>query len=86
MQAMENFVGESGLTGTAYDSAKTYCQGMFFPSLRQRFYFEEELVKLAATCPAVMSVRWQKRVWIKMSWRVRLLLMIRTIDSQNQAP
>ena len=39
MQAMENFAGESGLTGTAYDSAKTYCQGMFLPLFKAAILF-----------------------------------------------
>ena len=44
MQAMESFAGESGLTGTAYDSAKTYCKdGSDLPSRYVSEVAEESL-------------------------------------------
>ena len=85
MQAMENFAGESGLTGTAYDSAKTYCQGMFLPLFKAAILFEEELVKAGSDLPSRYVSEVAEESLDQDVLESQIASYDQTIDSQNQA-
>ena len=85
MQAMESFAGESGLTGTAYDSAKTYCQGMFLPLFKAAILFEEELVKAGSDLPSRYVSEVAEESLDQDVLESQIASYDQTIDSQNQA-